>query len=518
MQIEPSRRELLDAAKQAMDRIRELKLPFEPRVFELWSVYYSGGHPALRSELDAAIASSGAPTYEVLINLHERHIAKATLRDQATDIRDGLQDQAGKLMATISAASGARGAFQIQLVDSLASFLAADDAYSLGSAIARLAKSTMEVQNTNVLLNARLTESDRQVRQLQDRLRQVQHETLSDPLTGAFNRRKFETALDDEIKRSVKDGSALSLLLIDIDRFKQFNDEHGHLVGDDVLRLVSGVIKQSCRTGDTVSRLGGDEFAIILPDTSVEGAVVVAEKVRQCVMERELLKRSTKQTIGRMTISVGAAQYQDGDSADTIVARADQWLYAAKRNGRNCVGGPYRPGSLASIIVDRSHRGLRWSASYECGNPVIDREHCQLFVLTNTILDCDVTSEAQLLAFSTRLDVLMSHIASHFRDEEAELAARRYDSLSQHKAIHSKLLNNADQLRSEVQSGRRTVGDLREFIINVVVFQHILTSDREFFPLFKTRSATRSQDWPEEPAWSDNVPNTGRGRDSLPIS
>jgi diguanylate cyclase len=129
----------------------------------------------------------------------------------------------------------------------------------------------------------------------------------------------------------------LSLLMCDIDHFKKFNDTFGHLTGDQVLRLVASTVKQNVKGLDIAARYGGEEFVIALPNTSLQSANTVAEHIRRAVMTKELVKRSTGENLGRVTLSLGAAVLRAQDTAQMLIDRADKCLYAAKRNGRNRV-------------------------------------------------------------------------------------------------------------------------------------------------------------------------------------
>jgi diguanylate cyclase len=129
----------------------------------------------------------------------------------------------------------------------------------------------------------------------------------------------------------------LSLMLTDIDHFKTFNDSFGHLTGDQVLRLVAMTVKHNVKGQDTAARYGGEEFAIVLPNTILRAAVTVADHIRRAVMTKELMKRSTGEHLGRVTISIGVATLRKGDGAQSLIERADECFYAAKRHGRNRV-------------------------------------------------------------------------------------------------------------------------------------------------------------------------------------
>ncbi len=139
------------------------------------------------------------------------------------------------------------------------------------------------------------------------------------------------------MERSNRTGLPLSVLMIDVDHFKIYNDRHGHLAGDNALRGVSKILEHVRRANDVVARYGGEEFAIILPGTSLRAALTVADHVRRAVMTKELMKRSTGEHLGRVTVSIGVAVLQKGETAQSLIERADNCLYTAKRCGRNRV-------------------------------------------------------------------------------------------------------------------------------------------------------------------------------------
>ena len=151
------------------------------------------------------------------------------------------------------------------------------------------------------------------------------------------NRKHFDQSLERIIASSGERGELFCLILADVDHFKTFNDTHGHQMGDHVLRLIAGEMKQAVKGQDVVARYGGEEFAIILPATGLSAATGVAERIRQTTMSKELRRRKTGESLGRVTISLGVAEYRRHESVQDLVERADNCLYAAKRRGRNCV-------------------------------------------------------------------------------------------------------------------------------------------------------------------------------------
>lgn len=161
--------------------------------------------------------------------------------------------------------------------------------------------------------------------------------TTVDGLTQVFNRRYFDEALERELSRVRRYGRGLSLVLIDIDRFKRINDEHGHLAGDAVLKEVASTLKAKIRREDVLARYGGEEFGLILPEIDRKGAVAMAEKSRKLIEEHGFAFDGVSIPV---TISLGVATLADkGEPLKAFVQRADERLYEAKGSGRNRVCG-----------------------------------------------------------------------------------------------------------------------------------------------------------------------------------
>jgi len=167
---------------------------------------------------------------------------------------------------------------------------------------------------------------------------------IRDSLTGLYNRREFERLLNDEIHRFRRHGHPVSLMMIDIDNFKQINDRYGHQVGDEALRTVADIITNESRTGDVVARYGGEELAVILPETGSDNATILAERTCQVIAEFPVMI-SPKEVIP-ITVSIGTATVPDNAHASRdLVTASDLAMYEAKRNGRNCVRSASNPGA-----------------------------------------------------------------------------------------------------------------------------------------------------------------------------
>jgi len=166
--------------------------------------------------------------------------------------------------------------------------------------------------------------------QLEDSITELERLSTTDTLTGLCNRRAFNNHLQMELERSVRYEAALALIMVDLDHFKDINDQHGHPVGDQVLASFGELLRADRRNSDILARYGGEEFALILPNTSAEDALALGERLRKHIAEFNWPS-------GRLTASIGVTSRQPDDTHQTLLSRADSALYAAKAAGRNCV-------------------------------------------------------------------------------------------------------------------------------------------------------------------------------------
>jgi diguanylate cyclase (GGDEF)-like protein len=159
--------------------------------------------------------------------------------------------------------------------------------------------------------------------------------STTDSLTGLSNRRQLMEVLEKEARRNQRHQRPLSVLMLDVDRFKKLNDTHGHLAGDEVLRKLAWILKQEIRNVDHAARYGGEEFLIMLPETNIDGASEVGERIRARIEQEKLAFDGTEV---KVTASIGIACCPvEGEAAETLIGRADEALYKAKRAGRNRV-------------------------------------------------------------------------------------------------------------------------------------------------------------------------------------
>ena len=207
----------------------------------------------------------------------------------------------------------------------------------LRQVVEKLSQETRRVRETGSALQLRLEESRVEAEALRKELEQARLGATTDALTGLVNRKALFRTLGQ--LRTSEDGTEFSVILIDIDHFKNVNDTFGHLLGDKVIRFVGSIMQNSVKGKDLVARYCGEEFAIVLPATGHQGALVVAENIRKSIEAGKLIRSDTRKSIGTTTVSLGVAQYSPGEANEDYIGRADEALYYSKNNGRNRVSG-----------------------------------------------------------------------------------------------------------------------------------------------------------------------------------
>lgn len=323
------------------------------------------------------------------------------------------------------------------------------------------------------------------VRQLEIEKNFAQKNAMTDGLTGIMNRRFFDEILGKEFFRMKRSGCLLSLIMVDVDYFKKFNDQYGHLKGDDCLKQVASVIKASVGRGtDVVARYGGEEIAVILPETDNHGAMLVAERMKTGV-EKLMIPHIHSAASEHVTISIGVASVNPKlvTIPEQIIELADDALYIAKERGRNRI----ETLTFDSGVKDSTHNitttlvHLVWHEGDSCNNPIIDSQHKKLFDDSNKLISA-VINESPKEECIRLINILLNDIVNHFRDEESIILAAGYPDFDKHVRSHSGLIKKAMELSHKFEMDTILSGELIHFIAYDVVAQHMFIEDRLFFP------------------------------------
>jgi diguanylate cyclase len=343
----------LGYANSAFDLLKRSGIPPYPQFYELLYTYATGVNPTLNNRINAIFRSGDSPSLNLAETLYNEFL-KSDVNDRMTNVSERMHARIEAVHEAIDTAMTTANAYSGSLQSASGDLDRAISPEAMKSLADRLLAETRRMQETNRSLEQKLEASRDDIASLQRDLDDVRRESMLDPLTKIANRKSFDEGMDKAIAEASAGKEPLCLMLIDIDHFKNFNDTYGHQTGDQVLRLVAMTLKSNIKGKDLAARYGGEEFVAILPQTDMEGAVIVAENIRKAIQAKELLKRSTNEKLGRITASFGVAAFRPSDTAASLIERADRCLYAAKHAGRNRVINEI---DLANILAQAAAAG-----------------------------------------------------------------------------------------------------------------------------------------------------------------
>jgi diguanylate cyclase len=307
-----------------------------PITYAVWYEYASGRNAELKREVDAITSSSQKLDEVTTRRLHQTHIAEL---DEQTIARLNAEFQ--RLLAEVSESAARTGDDANQFgtrLEELGRELAKDMSVPLlNERVNGVLRDTRKIQGSITTLTHRLEASQSEIAHLRDELVRVREEALIDGLTGLLNRKAFDERIDAALLQAQQSACGPCLVMIDIDHFKGLNDSFGHVFGDRVIRTIAELLKATVKGQDIVARFGGEEFALLLPETPLPGAQVVAERLREAVARSRIRRLNSEESIGSITVSAGVASYRPGESVATFIDRADAALYLSKTEGRNRV-------------------------------------------------------------------------------------------------------------------------------------------------------------------------------------
>lgn len=323
--------------QQALSLIDKAGLPRRPDVYELFYAYVSGQMPEVTRALDKIYEKGLQPNQEDCAEIYKLHIAggihENAMLKASEKVADTIED-VKKIVASMQDSTSEFGDNLSGVNDQLAAAKTMDDVAGI---VKTMMAQTASITARNKELETQIERSSTAIRGMQGEIEAVRREALTDGLTGLANRKHFDRKIDDALVTFNSTGKIFSLLVMDIDHFKSFNDTYGHQVGDRVLKLLARVLQEHGTEHFFPARFGGEEFVVIADQTNLNDAVALAESIRVGIAEKDVVNKTTGERLGKVTISIGVAEIAQGESAVSVIERADKALYAAKKGGRNQV-------------------------------------------------------------------------------------------------------------------------------------------------------------------------------------
>lgn len=324
-------------ADRALVFARAHRTPPTPKIYEVWYSYAEGADRAVAERVDALLRRNGrVAAYDLLQVQAEQLAAERREREGIEEANSRLERELANVLGQVQAHVDSSETYCGTLAER-GRRLDESSVASIRWTIETLIADNRAMRAETHKLAGSLKQSQAQIHNLRSALRKARESELTDPLTGISNRRGFQLRIASEMERAMRDGTPLSLVLADLDHFKNVNDRFGHLIGDEVLRFFAATISRNVDEGGLASRYGGEEFAILMPDTDLARACERAEAMRRSVEAARLYVAESREQIGRVTASFGVAEFAIEDDFASLVRRADHHLYEAKNGGRNRV-------------------------------------------------------------------------------------------------------------------------------------------------------------------------------------
>ncbi len=320
----------------AIPMMAQQPAPLHPITYAVWYDYLAGRNGDLRAEVDSARAN-GVPLGDELVHtLYRRHILDAAA-NAAHQVSDGLRAVIDEVGQSASETGERVTEFTAALQAKSGRIASLGAPAALGAEIDALLSDSRDAGASLAALSQRLQTATAELEALRAELDLAKVQATMDSLTGAANRRGFDETIEALLREHQAGDAGPSVVLIDLDHFKQINDQYGHVFGDTVLKSVALAIRSCVKGRDLVARYGGEEFVVLLPGTALAGASALAEQIRATIAGARIRRGAKHESVGNITVSLGVASWKPGEALETLIDRADQALYRSKREGRNRV-------------------------------------------------------------------------------------------------------------------------------------------------------------------------------------
>jgi diguanylate cyclase len=321
--------------KQTVPLMLKHKISAIPTNYALWYTYVTNESEQLNQEIDRNLSLGHPPSAVKTQELYRNYLSEKQ-EVSAWQLRQSMEAMLIEVSHSMKDTRSDTAEFKTVMDRSLDNLSKVEkeglSVQEVMNLVRSMVKEVQIIRQSTISFSGALTNADKEIQQLKAKLQQSQHDALYDALTGLCNRRFFDSELESKLNLDT-----LSLALVDIDHFKKLNDEHGHVMGDMVLKAIAKKLQNSCRNNAQVFRYGGEEFAVLMPETNQQSARHMADVMRRAIEKVTVKDRRTGATLGGITVSIGVAQRQTDDEATSLLERADDLLYQAKTLGRNRV-------------------------------------------------------------------------------------------------------------------------------------------------------------------------------------
>lgn len=306
--------------------------PLMPENFKTWYDYVTGDNAVLTERIDRLTRNNKSFNPSEFKQLHAEYTDTALGPDAHSS---ALHTELKSIMGAVNGYLNSSNEYTNSLKKVDAEISDTSTPPDFKSIVSALLEENTKIRQQAASAYESLEKSQESIEQIRTELQETQDEAMKDPLTKIGNRKCFDVSLSSGLLEAENTGKPFCLAIADLDKFKLLNDNYGHLVGDAVLKYFSSLMKELVKEPQVAARFGGEEFAFILPNTNIEDATILVEKLRVQLEISNLVTINNREPIGTVTASFGISAFISGDTPATITERADKLLYKAKEDGRN---------------------------------------------------------------------------------------------------------------------------------------------------------------------------------------
>lgn len=329
--------DVLEIAKKVVSRAAKAKMALTPEAYAVWFAYFEGKIPKLVADVESIQSSGLAFTEAVNIELYKRYFTSLKEEKVMEEVRKETRNLLASVFNDLLSANQNTTEYGGRLTEYVEKLKQVKSIPDLQQIMRGLLTETNKMAMASKALEASLQEATQQAERLRRQLQETKEEAMRDGLTGLHNRKAFDIRVEELYREYKRDRVYFSAIFIDIDFFKRFNDTYGHKVGDIVLQTVGGILLRGLKGADFPSRYGGEEFVVLLPGTTLDKAIIVAEHLRVQISVKKPSNPETGDVYEKITASFGVSQIWEKDTVASMLERADKALYLAKESGRNNV-------------------------------------------------------------------------------------------------------------------------------------------------------------------------------------
>lgn len=319
--------------RMTLAKLSEHKLPMNPVFYSLFFIYVSGKNLSLNNKVDKYLKNNEL-SHDAAVKLFVHYFFICS-EELAEGLRNELVDTITEAISALIEVAGKSSMSNKQLEKHIDTLAGSQSTHNILSVVSSIIHITRQFVADTKKLESDLVITSKGLNVLKNELTHARMEATTDSLTGLLNRRGFENQIKKILNDRRRNGTNFSIVIVDIDHFKDINDKYGHLFGDKILKVFAKMLQEKTRSTDYTARFGGEEFILLLPETALDNAYNVSEHIRTSIEKLQVRHTKTGEVVKSLTASFGVACHRFDEPLESLLDRCDQAMYKAKETGRN---------------------------------------------------------------------------------------------------------------------------------------------------------------------------------------